>query len=93
MSTGHITSGRVFIRAGQEYFSLFGPISGLMRAHPKMTRAKKKEIMRPGISPAMKSFPMETCVMRPSRMSVTLGGMRTPRVPTVATMPVESFLL
>ncbi len=45
------------------------------------------------MSPARKSLPMDCSVMIPKTMRVTLGGMRIPRVPTVATIPVESFLL
>ena len=47
----------------------------------------------PGISPAMKSCPIDCSVSMPMIISVTLGGMMQPRLPTVATIPVERVLL
>ena len=58
-----------------------------------MTTIKKEDIIRPGKIPAIKSLPIDCCVRIPKTMRVMLGGRRTPSVPTVATIPVESFLL
>jgi hypothetical protein len=59
MTIGHITLGTVFHLAGQSNFSLFGPMDGLILHHPKMTIIKKKDKIRPGIIPAIKSLPMD----------------------------------
>ncbi len=57
-----------------------------------MVKMKKAAIISPGMSPARNSFPIDCSVMIPKTISVTLGGMSTPSVPTVATIPVESRL-
>jgi hypothetical protein len=56
-----------------------------------MITIKKKAIISPGTSPARNNLPMDCSVIMPNTIRVTLGGMRIPRVPTVATIPVESF--
>ncbi len=57
-----------------------------------MMQMKNTATIRPGMIPARKSLPMDCSVMIPKTISVTLGGIRIPSVPTEATIPVESFL-
>jgi hypothetical protein len=48
---------------------------------------------RPGTIPARKSSPIDCSAIIPKIIRVMLGGKITPRVPTEATIPVESCLL
>jgi hypothetical protein len=68
-------------------------MDGFILHHPYMVNTKNKAIISPGIIPARNNLPIDCSVMMPSTMRVTLGGMSMPSVPTVATIPVESFLL
>lgn len=86
-------SGRAFPLSFHDDRSPPGAMVGSILTHPKITTANRKEIRSPGSTPARKSFPMDCCVMMPKMISVMLGGMRIPKVPTEATMPFESFLL
>ncbi|OPY66557.1 MAG: hypothetical protein A4E57_02761 [Syntrophorhabdaceae bacterium PtaU1.Bin034] len=53
---------------------------------------KKKAVSSPGSIPAINNLAMDCSVIMPKIISVTLGGRSTPRVPTLATIPVDSFL-
>ena len=57
-----------------------------------MIPMKKRAMISPGRIPARKSWPIDCSVRMPYMMRTTEGGMMTPRVPTVATMPVDSLL-
>ena len=86
------TSGSDATRSFQVDLSPLGPSAGLILHQPSMMPMKNRAMIRPGTRPARKSFPIDCSVMMPKTISVTLGGMRMPRVPTMATTPVESFL-
>src|SRR4030042_7108414 len=86
------TSGIERILAFHVDRSDLGAIAGLIFAHAKIIPMKSRAMISPGIMTGIKSCPMDCSVRIPRMISVTLGGMMTPGVPTVATIPEESLL-
>ena len=58
----------------------------------KIKGTNKKAVSNPGTIPAINNLAIDCSVIIPNRIKVTLGGMRIPSVPTLATIPVDSFL-
>jgi hypothetical protein len=91
-SSTHTTSGSEARRSFHVDLAPFGPREGSIRHQITMVRAKSAAMMIPGMMPPRKSRPMDCSVMMPKTIRVTLGGMRMPSVPTLATTPVERRL-
>src|SRR4030042_3975862 len=91
--TTHITSLSDTHLSFQVDFSPLGPNEGLSLHHPYMMKINNEEMITPGTVAARNNLPMDVSVIIPKTIRVTLGGMRLPRVPETAMIPVESFLL
>jgi hypothetical protein len=61
-------------------------------AQIKIVRIHSTANPSPGKIPAMKRAPIDCSVIRPYIIRKMVGGMRQPRVPTIATSPVPSVL-
>src|SRR4030042_2616917 len=89
----HITSLSDTHLSFHDDFSPLGPNNGSILHHPYMMKINNKETISPGTGAARNNLPMDVSVIIPNTIRVTLGGMRLPRVPETAMIPVESFLL
>ena len=68
------------------------PIAGFMKHIKRIQTVNREERTIPGRIPAIKSLPMESSVCIPYTIRTMLGGMRIPRVPPAATVPVANAL-
>src|SRR5512137_2322830 len=93
INSGQNTCGTDDRRSFQENTGPRGPRLGLILHQPTTTKKNKTAIIMPGTAPARKSLPIDCSVSIAMMIMEPAGGIKKPSVPTLATTPVESFLL
>src|SRR4030042_616380 len=89
----HITSLRDTHLSFHVDLSPLGPKDGSILHHPYTIKTNNVVTISPGMVAARNNLPMDVSVIMPNTIRVTLGGMRLPRVPPTAMIPVAGLLL
>ena len=92
MAIASMTPGREFIFSLKLVFGPAGPNFGLIRHRIMMVSTNNIPKRMAGKMPPRKSLTMDCSVCKPMTMMTTLGGITTPKVPPVATVPLLNLV-